>query len=89
MQSLGIFSVRATVTDLRKGNISLKRMKVAQIHSESGSLPADDSLGAEDHQRGFPIRRRYFGDHPETPVPRAKLRPVRPPFEHCDLVSQG
>jgi D-arabinose 1-dehydrogenase-like Zn-dependent alcohol dehydrogenase len=36
MQSLGIFSVRATVTDLRKGNISMKRMKVAQISKPRG-----------------------------------------------------
>src|SRR5260370_16036810 len=33
---LGIFSVRATVTDLRKGKHSMKRMKVAQISKPRG-----------------------------------------------------
>src|ERR1022692_168254 len=58
-------------------------------HPESGSLPADDSLRANDHQRRSPIRPNYLEYHPDTPVPQVKLRPVRPPFEHRDLVPQS
>lgn len=58
-------------------------------HPQSRSLPADDGLGPEDHQRGFPIRPSPLEYHPETPVPRATLRPRRLPFKHSDWVSQG
>ena len=58
-------------------------------HSESGSLPADNSLRPEDHQRNLPIRPSSLEHDPEPLVPRAKFRPVRSPFEHRDLVSQG
>ena len=58
-------------------------------HPQSRWLPADDGLGPEDHQRSFPIRPSPLEYHPETPVPRAKLRPRRLPFKHSDWVSQG
>jgi len=58
-------------------------------HSESGSLPADDGLGAEEHQGGSPFRPNALEHPPQISVPRAKLRPVPPTFEHGDLVAQS
>ena len=55
----------------------------------SGSLPVDDRLGLEDHQRGTPVWPPSFQDHPEQPVCPLQSGLRRLPIEHRDLVPEG
>ena len=61
----------------------------APEQAESGSLPADESLGLENHQRSSPMRPDFHEQQPEVTVRPMKLRPGRPAFEDGDLVSEG
>jgi hypothetical protein len=56
---------------------------------ESGSLPADDRFGLEDHQSCFPIGPRAFEQQPKAPIPSPEPGFVGLSFEDGDLVPEG